>query len=260
MTPAQRAAAETRQRTWARKVQSLRGEEYGPQTADQADCETLDSVDDSVGLTEAQLARQTADRALTIEKEQVNRTKIMEKYMTTLESLPDASLVIYTDGGWTKPGKHQAEECGWGYSVRIRYREYPQQQVDDGVYQAIHVGEDWGSGWQVEVHRRWGAITTDQLDADKYVGALHLINNTAELTAAIQVMLYFASLHEHVNTDAAVPPPPHKVLIVADSTYAINAATRRQLPYGRESPNVAIITVLREAYQWVIDSGTTISW
>ena len=73
-------------------------------------------------------------------------------------------------------------------------------------------------------------------------------------------MLYFASLHEYANTDAAVPPPPQNVLIVADSTYTINAATKRQLPYGRESPNVAIITVLREACKWVADSGTAISW
>ena len=73
-------------------------------------------------------------------------------------------------------------------------------------------------------------------------------------------MLYFASLHEYANTDAAVPPPPQNVLIVADSTYTINAATKRQLPYGRESPNVAIITVLREVCKWVADSGTTISW
>jgi hypothetical protein len=42
--------------------------------------------------------------------------------------------------------------------------------------------------------------------------------------------------------------------------YTINAATKRQLPYGRESPNVAIITLLREACQWVTDSGTAISW
>jgi hypothetical protein len=49
-------------------------------------------------------------------------------------------------------------------------------------------------------------------------------------------------------------------MIVADSTYTINAATKRQPPYGRESPNVAIITVLREACKWVADSGTAISW
>ena len=73
-------------------------------------------------------------------------------------------------------------------------------------------------------------------------------------------MLYFASLHEYANTDAAVPPPPQTVLIVPDSTYTINAATKRQLPYGRESPNVAIITVLREACKWVADSGTAILW
>jgi hypothetical protein len=77
--------------------------------------------------------------------------------------------------------------------------------VDTGVYQAIQVGEDWGGGWQVELHRRWGAVTTDQQDEDKYVGVLHLSNNTAEITAAIQVMMYFASLHAYANTDAAVP-------------------------------------------------------
>ena len=73
-------------------------------------------------------------------------------------------------------------------------------------------------------------------------------------------MLYFTSMHEHANADAAVPPPPQNVLIVADSTYTINAAIKRKLPYGRESPNVAIITVLREACKWVADSGTQISW
>ena len=86
--------------------------------------------------------------------------------------------------------------------------------------------EDWGGGWQVEVHRHWGSVITDQFDTDKFVEALHLSNNTAELSAAIQVMLYFASLHEHANTDIDVPPPPQQVLIVADSTYTINAATR----------------------------------
>ena len=106
--------------------------------------------------------------------------------------------------------------------MRIRYKEYPQQQINDGVYQAIQVGEDWGGGWQVEVHRRWGAVTTNQQDKGKYVGALHLSNNTAELTAAIQVMLYFTSMHEYANADAVVPPPPQNVLIVADSTYTIN--------------------------------------
>jgi hypothetical protein len=69
MTPAHRAAAEARQRTWARKVQSLRGEDYQPGAADQADCETRAPTFDPVGLTEAQLARQAADRALTMEKE-----------------------------------------------------------------------------------------------------------------------------------------------------------------------------------------------
>jgi hypothetical protein len=53
-------------------------------------------------------------------------------------------------------------------------------------------------------------------------------------------MLYFTSMHEYANADAVVPPPPQNVLIVADSTYTINADTKRQLPYGRESPNVAI--------------------
>jgi hypothetical protein len=37
------------------------------------------------------------------------------------------------------------------------------------------------------------------------------------------------SPHEYANADAAVPPPPQNVLIVADSTYTINAATKRQL-------------------------------
>jgi hypothetical protein len=83
-------------------VQSLRGEDYDPEAANQADCETPAPTDDPVGLIEAQLTRQAADRALTMEKEKVKRTKIMEKYWTTLASLPDASLVIYTDGGWTK--------------------------------------------------------------------------------------------------------------------------------------------------------------
>jgi hypothetical protein len=106
-------------------VRSLRGEDYDPEAADQADCDTRAPTDDPVALTEAQLTQQTAERALTMEKEKVNRTKIMEKYRTTLASLPDASLVIYTDGGWTKPGKDQPKECGWGYSVRIRYKEYP---------------------------------------------------------------------------------------------------------------------------------------
>jgi hypothetical protein len=68
MTPAHRAAAETRQHIWARKVRSLRGEDYDPEAADQADCETPDPIDDSVDLTEAQLTRQTAERALTMEK------------------------------------------------------------------------------------------------------------------------------------------------------------------------------------------------
>ena len=144
--------------------------------------------------------------------------------------------------------------------MRIRYKEYPHQQIAAGVYQAIQVGEDWGGGWQVEVHRRWGEVTTNPKDEDRYVGALHLSNNTAELTAAIQVMLYFTSLHEYANADVAVPPPPQNVLIVADSLYTINAATKRKLPYGRESPNVAIITVLREACKWVADSGTKLSW
>ena len=32
------------------------------------------------------------------------------------------------------------------------------------------------------------------------------------------------------------------------------------MPCGRDSPNVAIITVLREACQWVSNKGTTIDW
>jgi hypothetical protein len=51
------------------------------------------------------------------------------------------------------------------------------------------------------------------------------------------------------------------VLLVADSTYTINAATKRALPYGRDSPNEAIIrVVLREACKWVADSGTELDW
>ena len=103
-------------------------------------------------------------------------------------------------------------------------------------------------------------MSTDPADTHTYVGALHLSNNTVELTAAVQVMLYFAALHEHADRDATSPRPPCQVLIVSDSTYTINAATKRQMPCGRDSPNVALISVLREVCQWVSGNGTTIDW
>ena len=101
-------------------------------------------------------------------------------------------------------------------------------------------------------------MSTDTADATKYVGALHLSNNTAELTAAIQVMLYIATLYESADRDSTAETPPSQVLIVSDSTYTINAAIKRQMPCGRDSPNVAIITVLREACQWVSSKDTHI--
>ena len=80
-----------------------------------------------------------------------------------------------------------------------------------------------------------GPVSTKSKDTDNFVGALHLSNNTAEHTAAIQVMLYFVSLHEHSDKDLDSPPPPRQVLLIADSTYTINAATKHQLPYGRRT-------------------------
>ena len=53
-------------------------------------------------------------------------------------------------------------------------------------------------------------MSTDIGDIATYVGALHLSNDTAELTAAVQVMLYFAALYEHADRDATVPRPPPK--------------------------------------------------
>ena len=260
MTPAARAAAELRQREWAAEVHKLRGLSYDPTANDQADRDNPDSEEDDIDLTPAQLAKQVADRAAQAKKELENRNKIMAAYALKLNSLPDESLLIYTDGGWTQPGDDQDEECGWGYTVRIRYREYPQAQVTAGTYHPEQISRDWGNGWQVELNTRWGPVSTDTTDTATYVGALHLSNNTAELTAAIQVMLYFAALYEQADRDTTVPRPPSHVLIVSDSTYTINAATKHQMPCGRDSPNVAIITVLREAHQWVSSQGTTIYW
>ena len=259
MTPTARAQAELRQRTWATEVHRLRGQKYDPKTADQADRET-DEEEEDLELTPAQLAKQVADRAKQEQKELDNRNKIMAAYALKLSSLPDASLVIYTDGGWTQPGEDQEEECGWGYTVRIRYKHYPQAQVDSGDIKLAQISRDWGNGWQVEFHSRWGPVSTDTADATKYVGALHLSNNTAELTAAIQVMLYIATLYESADRDSTAETPPSQVLIVSDSTYTINAAIKRQMPCGRDSPNVAIITVLREVCQWVSSKGTHIDW
>ena len=260
MTPAARAAAELRQREWAAEVHKLRGLSYDPTANDQADRDNPDSEEDDIDLTPAQLAKQVADRAAQAKKELENRNKIMAAYALKLNSLPDESLLIYTDGGWTQPGDDQDEECGWGYTVRIRYRAYPQAQVTAGTYHPEQISRDWGNGWQVELNTRWGPVSTDTADTATYVGALHLSNNTAELTAAIQVMLYFAALYEQADRDTAVPRPPSHVLIISDSTYTINAAIKQQMPCGRESPNVAIITVLREAQQWVLSQGTTIDW
>ena len=260
MTPAARAAAELRQREWAAEVHKLRGLSYDPTANDQADRDNPDSEEDDIDLTPAQLAKQVADRAAQAKKELDNRNKIMAAYALKLNSLPDESLLIYTDGGWTQPGDDQDEECGWGYTVRIRYRAYPQAQVTAGTYHPEQISRDWGNGWQVELNTRWGPVSTDTADTATYVGALHLSNNTAELTAAIQVMLYFAALYEQADRDTTVPRPPSHVLIISDSTYTINAAIKQQMPCGRESPNVAIITVLREAQQWVLSQGTTIDW
>ena len=148
-----------------------------------------------------------ADRAKQAQKELDNRNKIMAAYALKLNSLPDESMLIYTDGGWTQPGDGQDEECGWGYTVRIRYRAYPQEQVTAGTYQPEQISRDWGNGWQVELHTRWGPVSTVTKDTTTYVGALHLSNNTAELTAAVQVMLYFAALYERRDCDASVPRP-----------------------------------------------------
>ena len=84
-------------------MHKLRGEEYGPETVDQAEREIIESDDDAVDLTPAQQEQQTIDRANKVKKELANRTKIMETYRLELSSIPDASLLIYTDGGWTKP-------------------------------------------------------------------------------------------------------------------------------------------------------------
>ena len=62
----------------------------------------------------------------------------------------------------------------------------------------------------MELQPRWGPVSTDIGDIATYVGALHLSNDTAELTAAVQVMLYFAALYEHADRDATVPRPPPK--------------------------------------------------
>ena len=66
----------------------------------------------------------------------------MEAYRLKLISLPDETLLIYTDGGWTKPGTDQEEECGWGYSVRIQYKKPPHDKVDDGTYHAKQISDE----------------------------------------------------------------------------------------------------------------------
>ena len=90
-------------------------------------------------------------------KEAADRTKIMEAYRLKFISLPHESLLIYTDGGRTKQDTDQEEECGWGYSVRIQYKKYPQDKVDDGTYQAKQISDDWGGGHRVEIHCCWSS-------------------------------------------------------------------------------------------------------
>jgi hypothetical protein len=111
MAPAERVEVERRQQKWAATVHSLRGLGYDPKADDQADRETPDSDEDDLDLTPAQLPKQVADRAKHAQKELDNRNKIMAAYMYALKlsSLPDESLLIYTDGGWTQPGEDQEE-------------------------------------------------------------------------------------------------------------------------------------------------------
>ena len=163
-------------------MHKLRGEEYGPETVDQAEREIIESDDDAVDLTPAQQEQQTIDRANKVKKELANRTKIMETYRLELSSIPDASLLIYTDGGWTKPRIGQEEECGWGTRCGFDIETPRGSKWTQGYnYQAKQITEDWAKGWQLKIHRCGGLVCTDSPDTATFVSA----NNTAEVTAAI---------------------------------------------------------------------------
>lgn len=55
----------------------------------------------------------------------------MQKYKETLEALPERAVVMYTDGGYqyVEPkGAAAYELCGWGVSIRLRMRRYPNKE------------------------------------------------------------------------------------------------------------------------------------
>ena len=61
------------------------------------------------------------------EKERIKIERIMAKYKDTLQQLPERAVVMYTDGGYeiVKEEGNSHPTCGWGVSIRLRMRTYP---------------------------------------------------------------------------------------------------------------------------------------
>jgi ribonuclease HI len=249
VTPASRADAEEYQSQWNQRVIQLGGIDYDPEKH-----EPRENVMWEPPSVEEEAAAKTANEEkeeVRKKKEKANIERIMRKYKEKLQQLPDRTIVMYTDGGYeiVKERDSSHPVCGWGVSIRLRMRRYPEEKERNRHgWKTADIQADLAGGYQIEIKQLYGTVALDRSHTAAFMGATKWSNNTAELTAIGQALL------------TAAATGLQEVAIFYDSTYAQNAAAKIHAPVRRDTPNTALLATVRRIRMNNEAAGMRIQW
>ena len=137
-------------------------------------------------------------------------------------------LICYCDGAYDPANEGGSQKGGFGFV-------------------AVTGGDGDADAHAHEVMRAWGPVTTCA-HAPTWIGATEHTNNTAELTALVELLRWLTN---------AAPHPRHRILIRPDSEYAMGVALGDNSP----SVNTQLARVARALYQRLCDSRSgNVGW
>ena len=135
---------------------------------------------------------------------------------------------IYTDGSFASTRLRRSSFAGWGFAV---------------------FGWDKDITWEDALFRAQGSVITTQTDP-MYIGAQRLSNNTAEISAIIEVCLWLLLIHQSFQDPAASDFVnyqnlcEHPIRIFTDSKYALGICKATIAP----KENLLLCTMLGHVY------------